>query len=41
VPPPMPMYASAMKREMDSSTPVSPGEMKVRVDVSATYELAR
>jgi uncharacterized protein YggE len=41
VPPPMPMYATAMKREMDSSTPVSPGEMKVRIEVSATYELAR
>jgi uncharacterized protein YggE len=41
-PPPMPMYAmAASKREMDSSTQVAPGEMKVRVDVSATYELAR
>jgi uncharacterized protein YggE len=36
--PPMPMYAMA-KREMADSSPVSAGELKVRVDVSATYEL--
>jgi uncharacterized protein YggE len=39
-PPPMPMMAMA-KMERDVSTPVSPGEMNVRVDVSATYELTR
>jgi len=39
-PPPMPMMAMA-KMERDASTPVSAGEMKVRVDVSATYELTR
>ena len=39
-PPPMPMYAMA-KREMAYSSPVSAGELKVRIDVSATYELAK
>jgi uncharacterized protein YggE len=39
-PPPMPMYAMA-KREMADSSPVSAGELKVRIDVSATYELVR
>jgi uncharacterized protein YggE len=39
-PPPMPMYAMA-KREMADSSPVSAGELKVRIDVSATYELAK
>ena len=29
------------KREMADSTPVSGGELKVRIDVSATYEVAR
>ena len=38
--PPMPMYAMA-KREMADSSPVAAGELKVRVDVSATYELAK
>lgn len=38
--PPMPMYAMA-KREMADSSPVSAGELKVRVDVSATYELVK
>ena len=38
--PPMPIYAMA-KREMADSSPVSAGELKVRVDVSATYELAK
>ncbi len=38
--PPMPIYAMA-KREMSDSTPVAAGELKVRVDVSATYELAK
>ncbi|CAN5290398.1 SIMPL domain-containing protein [soil metagenome] len=38
--PPMPMYAMAKMERADSS-PVSAGELKVRVDVSATYELAK
>lgn len=38
--PPMPMYAMA-KREMSDSSPVSAGELKVRIDVSATYELVK
>ena len=38
--PPMPMMASFAKREaMD--TPVSAGELKVRIDVSGLYELSR
>jgi uncharacterized protein YggE len=38
--PPVPMFAMAKRMEADSS-PVSAGELKVRVDVSATYELAK
>ena len=38
--PPMPMYAMARMDKAESS-PVSAGELKVRVDVSATYELAK
>jgi uncharacterized protein YggE len=38
--PPMPMYAMAKMERADSS-PVSAGELKVRIDVSATYELAK
>jgi uncharacterized protein len=38
-PPPMPMMA--MARMKDSDTSVSPGELKVRVDVTGLYELAR
>ena len=38
--PPMPMYAMARMDKVESS-PVSAGELKVRVDVSATYELAK
>lgn len=37
--PPMMMRAEAAK--YDSVTQISPGEVKVRVDVSATYELVR
>ena len=38
--PPMPMMAYAAKREaMDTS--VSPGELKVRIDVTGLYELTR
>ncbi|MFN3513795.1 MAG: SIMPL domain-containing protein [Phenylobacterium sp.] len=41
-PPPMPMmaYARAEKADM-MATPVSPGEMRVRIDVTGLYELAR
>ena len=39
MPPPMPMAAFA-KRDMAETT-VSPGELKVRVDVTGLYELAR
>ncbi|MDO9471721.1 MAG: SIMPL domain-containing protein [Caulobacter sp.] len=40
-PPPMPVYAMAGRMEKDSSTPVEAGEMKVRIDVSATFELVK
>ena len=39
-PQPVPMYAMA-KRDGAESSPVSAGELKVRIDVSATYEAAR
>ena len=39
-PPPMPMVAMAARYEK-ADTAVSPGETRVRVDVSAVYELAR
>ena len=39
-PPPMPMMAVA-RQESAVDTQVSPGEMTVRINVSATYELAR
>lgn len=38
-PPPMPMMARAESAKFDTS--VSPGELTVRVDISATYELTR
>lgn len=38
--PPMPMMMRAESAKFDS-TPVSPGEIKARVDISATYELSR
>ncbi|WP_411287198.1 SIMPL domain-containing protein [Phenylobacterium sp.] len=42
VQPPMPMVTNQLKREMAAdSTQVSPGELKVRIDVSGLYELAR
>jgi uncharacterized protein YggE len=41
VPPPMPMMAAQMKREAMADTSVSPGELRVRVDVSGLYELTR
>jgi uncharacterized protein YggE len=40
--PPMPMVAYASKRaEMDAGTSVSGGELKVRIDISGLYEVAR
>lgn len=39
-PPPMPVFAMA-KREMADSTSIAAGELKVRIDVSATYEAAK
>lgn len=39
-PPPMPVMMRAEAAKFDS-TPVSPGELKARVDISATYELTR
>lgn len=39
-PPPMPMVAMAARYEK-ADTAVSPGETRVRIDVSAVYELAR
>ncbi len=41
MPPPMPMMMRAESAKYDASTPISPGETKVRVDISATYELTR
>ena len=38
--PPMPIYAMARMDKFES-TPVSAGELRVRVDVSAVYELAK
>lgn len=38
-PPPMPMYAMAKRQAMDTS--VSPGELKISVDVTGLYEVAR
>ena len=40
-PQPMPMVAMASARFKEADTQVSPGEVKVRVDVTGTYELAR
>lgn len=39
--PPVPMYAMAKLERAADSSPVSAGELKVRVDISATYELAK
>lgn len=39
-PPPMPVYAMA-RMDKAESTPVEAGELKVRIDVSATFELVR
>lgn len=40
-PPPVPMMAFAAKREMADSTSVAGGELKVRIDVSAVYEVTK
>jgi uncharacterized protein YggE len=40
-PPPVPMMAFAAKREMADSTSVAAGELKVRIDVNATYEMTK
>lgn len=39
--PPMPMMMMERSMAKDASTPVSPGEMKVRIEVTGLYELAR
>jgi uncharacterized protein len=42
-PPPMPMIGRMVKAEaaMDAATQVAPGELRVRIDISGLYELAR
>nr|WP_295111766.1 SIMPL domain-containing protein [uncultured Caulobacter sp.] len=40
-PPPVPMMAFASKREMADSTSIAGGELKVRIDVSAVYEVSK
>ena len=40
-PPPVPLMAFASKREMADSTSVAAGELKVRIDVNATYEMTK
>ncbi len=37
--PPRPMYRMEMAQAADASTPVAPGELTLRVDVQAVYEL--
>jgi uncharacterized protein YggE len=39
--PPMPMYARSAMAAQDASTPVSPGELNLRIDVNASYELEK
>ncbi|MEG0818889.1 MAG: SIMPL domain-containing protein, partial [Brevundimonas sp.] len=40
--PPRPMYARAMAMDAGSaSTPVSAGELTVRIDISGTYDIGR
>jgi uncharacterized protein YggE len=39
--PPMPMVAMAMRSEAKGASPVSAGELSVRVDITAVYELTR
>jgi uncharacterized protein YggE len=40
-PQPMPMVAMAMRSEAKDSSPVSGGELSVRIDITAVYELTR
>jgi uncharacterized protein YggE len=40
-PPPMPVMAMARAEKFDASTPVQPGQLTVRVDITGLYELAR
>jgi uncharacterized protein YggE len=39
--PPMPMAEMASMRMQKADTSVSPGEMKVRVDITGLYEIGR
>ena len=39
--PPMPLAAMAMRSEAKDSTPVSGGELSVRIDITGLYELTR
>lgn len=39
--PPMPMYRMAMQSSADASTPVSAGELTVRIDITGVYDLGR
>ena len=39
--PPMPMMAMRMEKDSSGGTPVEAGELKVRIDVSATFELVK
>jgi uncharacterized protein YggE len=39
--PPMPVFAMAAKRELGDSTPVAGGELRVRIDVSGVFEVAK
>jgi uncharacterized protein YggE len=40
--PPRPMYARAMAMDAGSaSTPVSAGELTVRIDITGTYDIGR
>lgn len=39
--PPMPVFAMARMSADSASTPVSPGEMTVRIDITGTYDIGR
>lgn len=40
-PPPMPMYARAASLQAADSSPVSGGELSVRIDITGVYDIAR
>ena len=40
-PPPMPMAEMASMRMQKADTSISPGEMKVRMDITGLYEIGR